>query len=276
MSEVNIEENFSEYNKEGSILRMAQKKMLEILIVVDEICKKNNIPYWIDYGTLLGAVRHGGFIPWDDDLDITILKKDYKRFAKIVQKELPPSLVLQDWKNEKKLFVKMGKIRDLNTYYDDGIAERGGMKYQGIFIDVFPVDFIPSYSIKKKIDFLYGKSFRRLRRKGDNKLNYILSFLILPIAMFLELISKTIVLFSKKTLLSNIYGGLNLPVYHHVNDIFPLKEIEFEGVLFQAPNNHHEFLKSIYGDYMKIPKKENRKIHAREIDFIDLNMSEKY
>ena len=82
-------EDFSKYNGEGTMLRKAQLRMLDILIAVDKICRKHNIPYWLDYGTLLGAVRHGGFIPWDDDLDISMMKEDYDRFLTIASKELP-------------------------------------------------------------------------------------------------------------------------------------------------------------------------------------------
>ena len=96
-------EDFSVYNGENTILRKAQLRMLEILVQVSSICDKHAIPYWIDYGTLLGAVRHNGFIPWDDDLDISILKKDYTKLSKVLQKELPLNLVFQNWKNEKKL-----------------------------------------------------------------------------------------------------------------------------------------------------------------------------
>ena len=82
-------EDFSKYNGEGTILRKAQLRMLDMLIEVDKICRKYNIQYWLDFGTLLGAVRHQGFIPWDDDLDICVLRKDYKRLRKVLIAELP-------------------------------------------------------------------------------------------------------------------------------------------------------------------------------------------
>ena len=91
------------YNPDGSILRQHQLKMLDILIVIDGICKKHGIKYWISDGTLLGAVRHGGFIPWDDDLDIQMMRKDFKHFIKIISKELPENLVLQTHKTDKGL-----------------------------------------------------------------------------------------------------------------------------------------------------------------------------
>ena len=89
------------YNPDGSILRQHQLKMLDILIIIDRICKKHGIKYWISDGTLLGAVRHGGFIPWDDDLDIQMMRKDFKHFIKIISEELPENLALQTHKTDK-------------------------------------------------------------------------------------------------------------------------------------------------------------------------------
>ncbi|MBR2061575.1 MAG: LicD family protein, partial [Tidjanibacter sp.] len=72
------------YNPDGSALRRDQLELLRMLQVVAEICQKHNISWWLSSGTLLGAARHGGFIPWDDDMDIVLLRKDYKRLAKIL------------------------------------------------------------------------------------------------------------------------------------------------------------------------------------------------
>ena len=89
-------EEFSKYNGEGTPLRMAQLRMLAILVEVDKICRKHNITYWLDYGTLLGAVRHKGFIPWDDDVDICVMRKDYDKLRKYLQQELPEQFVFTD------------------------------------------------------------------------------------------------------------------------------------------------------------------------------------
>ena len=78
-------EDFSKYNPEGSTLRKAQLRMLEILKEIDKICKKHHITYWLDGGTMLGCARHKGFIPWDDDLDIAVFEEDYERLLHILQ-----------------------------------------------------------------------------------------------------------------------------------------------------------------------------------------------
>lgn len=262
-------EDYSVYNGENTELRRAQLRMLEILVYVSSICDKHAIAYWIDYGTLLGAVRHKGFIPWDDDLDISVLKKDYKKLSELLKNELPQHLVFQDWKNEKKLTVKAAKIRDSKSYYDDGLTKRGEMKYQGIFIDIFPVEYIASVKVKKFIDFFYGRAFRRLRGLNSNKTEYFFACLIWPFALFMAFGFRLFNFVVKPKMLANIHGGLNLPVYHNRTDIFPLKKISFEGREFYCPNHCAKFLRSIYGDYMQIPTKEKRQVHANSIEFLD-------
>ena len=83
------------FNPDGSLLRRQQLRMLELLEAVDLVCKKYDIPYWLSSGTLIGAVRHQGFIPWDDDLDIEMLREDYLRLMKVLPEELPDKFVLQ-------------------------------------------------------------------------------------------------------------------------------------------------------------------------------------
>ena len=90
-------EDLSRYNPEGSTLRKAQLRMLDILVAIDKICRENNIKYWIDYGTLLGAVRHKGFIPWDDDIDICVLDEDYPKVREAMIRELPNNFVFQEY-----------------------------------------------------------------------------------------------------------------------------------------------------------------------------------
>lgn len=262
-------EDFSKYNKDGTVLRRAQLRMLEILTEVDKICEKHSIPYWLDFGTLLGAVRHDGFIPWDDDLDISCLNKDYKRLCRHLNQELPEHLKFQDWNNEKNLLMKMGKVRDTKSYFEEELYEEGALTYQGIYIDIFPTVRIPSLSIRKKIDFLYGRAYRRLRGYNSSKKEYLIACLIWPFARVLELISKGLTFFMGKDKMSNMYGSLVLYCEHSMKDIFPLKKIQFEGHEFYAPGNTDIHLKQIYGDYMKIPAEDNRQIHASKIVFYE-------
>lgn len=109
------EELREKYNPEGSDLRRMQMKMLDILTEVDKICKKHDIPYWLAGGTLLGAVRHGGFIPWDDDLDIELMREDYLKLIPLLRKELPEKFVVQTNKTDKNYFLTFAKVRDTQS-----------------------------------------------------------------------------------------------------------------------------------------------------------------
>jgi len=264
-----LDEDFSKYNGAGTKLKKAQEKMLNILIEVDKICQRHEIPYWLDFGTLLGTVRHNGFIPWDDDLDIACFGKDYAKLTRVLQEELPSTLRFQDWKNEKKLLMKMGKVRDINSYVEEALYKKGALKYQGIYIDIFPIVRIPSLSIRKKVDFFYGRAMRRLRGFSYTPLNYGLALIIWPFVNLLVLFSNGLNRVMGKDKYSNMYGSLTLYCEHDLSDILPLTKMNFEGHSFFVPSKTDKYLRQIYGDYTVIPPPENRKTHAEKIEIYD-------
>ena len=262
-------EDFSSYNGEGTVLRKAQYKMLDILVVVDEICEKHNIPYWIDYGSLLGAVRHGGFIPWDDDLDISLLRHDFKRLSKILKKELPNDLAYQDWKTERVLGMKSIKIRDKHSYYNEGLYSKGEMEYQGIFLDIFCKEEVPSNNLKKIVDYFYGRGFRHTRSNVKSMSKKMIGYWFYAAGASLIPLARLMANLRSTKRIGNTYAGLNLKCIHTMDDVFPLKKINFEGKMFNCPHNTDQILTNIYGDYMRIPSSENRLIHAESIEFFE-------
>ncbi|MFK2244514.1 phosphorylcholine transferase LicD [Bacteroides fragilis] len=137
-------EKISNYNTDGTMLRKQQERMFEMLCVIDDICVKNEINYWLSGGTLLGAVRHGGFIPWDDDLDIQLMKDDYNKLLGLLKTELPEQYQLQTSKTDRNYFARYAKVRDVNSLLEDSDYTLG-YKYKGIFIDIF--------LLKKQINF---------------------------------------------------------------------------------------------------------------------------
>lgn len=264
----NIEEELHQkYNPDGSTLRRQQNKMLEMLIQTDRICKKHKINYWLSDGTLLGAVRHGGFIPWDDDLDINMMRSDYLRFIEIAKIELPSNLKIQTHKTDKGYYFSYGKIRDLNTILHENGKSDHNFKYKGIYIDVFPMDYTtPSLSLFSaywhwrcvlKLSFLKND---RLRIK--EKLNHILFILSNTIYSLFNYTDK---IFKNKEL-SCSYGSQFLCRYPN-NVIFPLSKIEFEGHTFNAPNDPDRYLKIQFGDYWELPKENDRMTHVLNIEF---------
>lgn len=260
-------EDLSHYNSEGTILRRAQLRMLEMLVEVDRICKKHNIQYWLDYGTLLGAVRHGGFIPWDDDLDISLMYEDYKRLIELLPKELPDRFVLQDENTDRYHYLKFARIRDTNTFFEDSYTHLNH-KEKGLYIDIFPYETMLSPKMKKIIEYSYGNAFRQTRHFYKSKWRYISGCLLLPFSYIFVLFCRFINKLFAADKISLAFGVAFLYNATYLKDsVFPCKSIKFEGFEFMAPNDHHEVLKSYYGDYMQIPPMGTRIPHATKIIF---------
>lgn len=159
-------EKYQEYLKENirQNLRACQLRQLEILKEIDRICQKHHIEYWLDGGSLLGAVRHQGFIPWDDDIDIAMSVEDERRFEEVAPKELPPHLFLQSPMTDPGSNEPIVKIRDLNSLYIEP-GDSFALPYaKGIFVDIFPMEDYPNIS---------RKWIKRLT-KGISKSNAIL------------------------------------------------------------------------------------------------------
>ena len=128
---------------ENKNLRKAQLIMFNLLKELDKVCKKNNINYWLDSGTLLGAVRHKGFIPWDDDIDICMLEKDYKKFLKIAKKELSENVFLQTEETDKNyIWFPYAKLRDRNSVFIEEGQKQNELFHQGSKFRYFYNGFI--------------------------------------------------------------------------------------------------------------------------------------
>ena len=155
------------FNPEGSVLRRQQHRMLEILLEVDRICKKHNIRYWLSSGTLIGAVRHKGFIPWDDDLDIEMLLPDYERLMRVLPDELPSTMALQSQDTDPNYFFFYAKVRDRRSHLEEGNRYDRVWKEQGIYIDIFPFYKQPLW-IHMLSEKLQGHVYKIMNRMGDS------------------------------------------------------------------------------------------------------------
>lgn len=264
-----------------SALRQAQMIMLRMLKVVDHICRKHGIRYWLCSGTLLGAVRHKGFIPWDDDLDISMMREDYERFIRVAPEEFPDDMFLQT-KETDPSFLSLPiycKIRDEKTTIQTQDTEYKG-EHNGLFVDLFVLDKYPvktssfrwQWMLKKYFYTLcygyYSKSFR-----PQNKMRKILSWFH-PVFVFLMKDYKKRVkpiLDRNRQLDDDARAGFTLDImFMHLfmyKDIFPLKETEFEDGRFFIPNNSDRYLRVCIGDdYMTPPPESQRRCGHLEGD----------
>lgn len=269
-------EDFSKYNAEGTPLRKAQLCMLGILVEIDKICRRHNIPYWLDSGTLLGAVRHGGFIPWDDDMDICVLRKDYTILCKWLQEELPEYFILENSKTDKYFFDVYSRVKDKRTYCYYPLFEK--QMSQGLWVDILPLDNDVPVGYKRLVDKTYGKCYKQIYHiaAAHNEPHFqciikrSIAYFIYPLAALLLLIGKLYGKYHSNGLLMHPYGSY-YEKRRSLKDIFPIRDILFERTLLCAPNNADAYLIGIYGDYMSIPPEDQRKqiLDMNQVKFPD-------
>ncbi len=253
------------YNPEGSTLRKAQLRMLDILQVIDTICQKHGISYFLDGGSLIGAVRHGGFIPWDDDLDIAVMRDDFYKLRKILKQELPDNLVYQDSTTDHNYPLLIGKVRDKHSYFEEDFSNK--LEYKGIYVDIIPMEKIPSKKWKAKLDYWYGHCFRALHNYTDTK-DKIRSIFVFPFAWTLVQCTRLLNKCSSSTQIAHMYGWKAYNSFSY-NDVFPVKRMPFEHIEVCVPHNPGAVLKALFGDYMQVPPPDKRITHTGKIEFYD-------
>lgn len=258
-------------------LRQLQLTQLEILKVIDAICKKNNIKYSLYAGTLLGAVRHQGFIPWDDDLDICMSRKNYNKFIKVWNKENPVGYLLQDKNNSPNYTQSFLKIRKKHTtFLQDG--EPATQYHIGIFVDVFPIDRMPKKGIDRLL-FQIECILYQLYTKGytptiGSKVEKIISKLFLSVVPKSKYKIITAYLY-KKIIRHNRNNKNHCVAIETLSTIItPLpvtlmntyENIKFEDGDFMCFKQWDEYLTLKFGDYMKLPPEDERKpLHKPKI-----------
>jgi len=251
------------------ILRKAQLIMLDMLIEFDAICKKHQLQYWLDSGTLLGAVRHRGFIPWDDDIDLAMPVEDYNKFLDIAESELSSDIFFQTSQTDKDFKFDYIKLRSNKASIVEFHEKDQPIKYhQGVFVDIFPMLTIENTEANKK---KYDSTLKEIRDVSSVSLHTPngKDDPVKRAALVASLKQKHQGWENDKSKI--IYSGEmpDVAAWFDFSEVFPLLPMKFEGLSFPAPNNPGHYLNAIYDfDYRQLPPKDKRIIHAHNIEFI--------
>ncbi len=254
-----------QYNPDGSQLRKLQMRMLDMLVFIDKVCKENHIEWRLDGGNILGAVRHGGFIPWDDDVDIVLLPKEFKKLVKVLKKNPHPQYVLQDNSTDPGFYApNWAVLRDLKSEYIQDTYLHNARKFRGAQVDIFCYDNHQNVVLYKFIARVSRYNINHFigRRPKLAQWTYLFQvYILIPLCKILGYP------FGKADRFGHAYGHLATAFqlkWVPRDMVLPHKLIKFEGKWFPGPSNVDSFLSFKYGDYMNLPNKEDRNQHMAE------------
>lgn len=255
-------------------LKELQELQLNAFMEVDSFCRKNNIIYYLIGGTLLGAIRHGGFIPWDDDMDIAMMRDEYDKFVQIYKTKLENGLFLQNYHTDIDFSPALSRVCIKGTYVKINSTEH--LKFnKNTYIDIFPLDNVPDddeLALKhekqlKRIDKLISLKLYAVYRNG--LLNYKKHIKII-ISFFLKVIPLRCLQNKREEIMTKYSNCETNRVCSTVSKYGYKKQIidrrvygspilvKFEGEEFFAPKQYTDYLTQIYGDYMDLPPEEKR------------------
>lgn len=255
-------------------VRDVQGKILEIMKYIDAVCRKNGIVYYIMGGTALGAVRHGGFIPWDDDLDIFMTPVEYTKFKAAFEKDNDPQFIIQEWRTTPD-YLEYAKVRmNGTTFIEAAFKDRKGL-HQGIYVDIMMLHKVPNGKLIQKLVYyeskfvtLYALSQRNWKPKNKKQSIALKVLNIIPCKLMTKQFYKRIYRYDDRErdymycywiTPAKFSSGLFAPSFF-VNPV----DIPFEDTVLLGSEHIKEYLKYRYGDYMKLPPESARRaaVHA--------------
>ena len=271
-------------------------RMKELLLMIYKdvfaVCEENNLTLFLGGGSALGQVRHGGFIPWDDDMDLMMIREDYEAFKKIFDRTLSSKYILQvpgaEGKTATNLFMKV----ILKGTKCVELVQANAPGEHGLWIDIFPMEYAPDHRILRRIKgfltdalayvcvsnymrrfesdemraYAMGSAGAKINRLIRKTLGFMTAFL--PYQKIYDFFDR----FSRGKRETN-YITIPTGIRHYMGELhkkdvfFPAKEAYFEGEKAYLPNNTHEYLHKLYGDYMTPPPENKRERHL----YVDLD-----
>lgn len=262
-------------------IKELQQKLLEMIKDFDIFCSENNLSYCLSGGNVLGAVRHKGFIPWDDDIDVQMPREDYTKLLDIYKNN--DKYQLQ--KDTIDYPLQFSKLRANNTTFIEDIPYKKKYKkiHQGIYIDIFPVDKVAKSKLKAKLQVissniliaqsLFLRGYPNSHNSLKKRIIMSLSVLLLPIRKKLYSYVTKFNSQSDYDFVCSFYGTTSPKIFQKKKSFFlPFTKLQYEDIFLPVMNNYIDYLTDAYGDYMKLPSEEEIKynIHAK---IVDLNQS---
>lgn len=266
-------------------LKKIHELELKIALEIKRICDKHGIRYFLTAGSLLGAVRHGGFIPWDDDMDIGMLREDYERFISVCESELDRRFFLQTWDTDPDYPFSFAKIRLQGTHLVESFSENCRSCNNGLFVDVFPFDNVPdSPGLQKKQELRYFICKRLLWIKKGMGTNMKQGSLLQSVRYYIFWLFAH---FFRYESIKRYYAQVQIKyngrrtrkvvadgAYNYRKEAIErkwaenLEPVRFESEEFLTYRDREAYLTYFYGDYMKLPPEDERGGHLPvRVDF---------
>ena len=274
----------------GKSMNELQRIEFDLLKIFVAFCEKHNLKYYLSDGSTLGAIRHQGFIPWDDDIDVCMPRKDYDRFIELASKEFTGDVFLQTYKSDKYYTYAFAKLRNSNTTYVETYFKHSKINH-GVWIDIFPLDGLMykdtskrtliKYRLKRIWLYVYLCYPRSAIKRVRPLFFYIDIFYNLFMYLFYFLNACSIMTkhiekkmkkipYDEAHFVTNYLAGISTRKIF-TKDIFGEgKKVLFEGLEVVVPEKYDEYLKILYGDYMKFPPKE-KQVSKHKTSGFDLN-----
>lgn len=262
----------------GQSIRQVQEKILTIMKYIDKLCRENEIIYFIMGGTALGAVRHGGFIPWDDDLDIFMTADQYEKFKTVFEKMNSSLFVLQEWRTTPE-YLEYAKVRmNGTTFIEESFKDRKDL-HQGIYVDIMILHKVPENVFIQKLVYyeskfvtLYALSQRNWKPKSKGQEVVLKSLKLMPCKLMAKICYKRI--YKYDDLLKDFKYCYWITPAKFRNGLFDSTffsspvDIPFEDTMLLGSKDIKKYLEYRYGDYMKLPSKEAQMaaVHAMVFD----------